>query len=375
MPQDIANGNGKKIDAIESLKTEYGKVNLQIKEIVSKKKDRNDLDSEETKRIRQLCMRAHELAKTLSSRVTDSEESRKYLEDSKRAIEAAARYGSVIKSKIPDTTFDDVKGLDEVKRLIKNFIFIAQNDHIIKHYKLDGGLGVLMYGPPGTGKTMVAEAIANAMRLPLFVMTPADIFKSYVGESEQAVKAIFEEIEMCEDGAILFIDECESIFSKRTSDTKDYKAAVTTELLQRMNGFGIDGSKRIMIAATNRPDEIDPAYLRFKRFSHLIYVPLPDKAAIAAIVQSRLKGIELSNITIDEIVNAFTANSNLLYSAADICGIIEKTCMYAIESLQQSRINKPIPLTREMFAMAFAANPPRLKKKDLEIYENFHMSK
>ena len=201
---------------------------------------------------------------------------------------------------MPDTTFDDVKGLEDVKKLVKSFLFMAQNPDVLKYYKLEGGLGMLMYGAPGTGKTMFAEAIANAMNLPLFIVTPADIFKSYVGESEQAVKQIFQEIDACPEGAILFVDECESIFSRRTQDTKDYKAAVTTELLQRINGFGVDGSKRIMIAATNRPDVIDPAYLRYKRFSHLIHVTPPDLEAKRAIIESKLSGIALDGVTAED---------------------------------------------------------------------------
>ena len=261
-----------KTDSVEKLEQEYAASIAEIRRILGGRKDRNDLRDEEKSRLRSEYSHAAQVARTLSQRVTGDAERKKYAEQYKQLSEVAASYGSVMKAKVPDTTFDDVKGLENVKKLVMSFLFMAQNPDILKYYKLEGGLGMLMYGAPGTGKTMFAEAIANAMNLPLFIVTPADIFKSYVGESEQAVKQIFQELDACPDGAILFVDECESIFSRRTQDTKDYKAAVTTELLQRINGFGVDGSKRIMIAATNRPDVIDPAYLRYKRFSHLIHV-------------------------------------------------------------------------------------------------------
>ena len=284
---------------------------------------------------------------------------------------------------MPKTTFDDVKGLDNVKKLVKSFMFMAQNPEILKYYKLEGGLGMLMYGAPGTGKTMFAEAIANAMNLPLFIVTPADIFKSYVGESEQAVKQIFQEIDACPEGAILFVDECESIFSRRNQDTKDYKAAVTTELLQRINGFGVDGSKRIMIAATNRPDVIDPAYLRYKRFSHLIHVTPPDEEAKRAIIESKLSGIALDGIMAAEVLDmskgvtyketalGMVAAQTAYYSAADLCGIIEEACRLALEKLQESGSTTPIPLTRDMFERAFKKIPPSISQELLDEYNNF----
>ncbi|HPD03013.1 MAG TPA: ATP-binding protein, partial [Clostridia bacterium] len=215
---------------IERLKADYAAAKNAIAALLSQKNDKSAHSDSDRTALRRAYLSAAHLAKALSERVADYDLQEAYRDDFLKLSDAAGRYGSVYKSKIPDTTFDDVKGLAEVKRLIDNFIFIAQNESLVEDYNLQGGLGVLMYGPPGTGKTMMAEAIANAMKLPLFIITPADIYKSYVGESEQAVKAIFEELEFCEDGAILFIDECESIFSRRTADTKDYKAAVTTEL-------------------------------------------------------------------------------------------------------------------------------------------------
>lgn len=370
-------------DSIESLEREFGESTDKIRQLLAGKKDKNSISEEVKTKLRAEYSRAAQIARTLSQRVTDEDEVKKYEDFFKRLSDRAASYGSVIKSRVPKTTFDDVKGLDNVKKLVKSFMFMAQNPEILKYYKLEGGLGMLMYGAPGTGKTMFAEAIANAMNLPLFIVTPADIFKSYVGESEQAVKQIFQEIDACPEGAILFVDECESIFSRRNQDTKDYKAAVTTELLQRINGFGVDGSKRIMIAATNRPDVIDPAYLRYKRFSHLIHVTPPDEEAKRAIIESKLSGIALDGITAAEVLDmskgvtyketalGMVAAQTAYYSAADLCGIIEEACRLALEKLQESGSTTPIPLTRDMFEKAFKKIPPSISQELLDEYNNF----
>ena len=354
-------GESQNGQSIAELESQYAESVNKIRKILNGRTDKKDLSTDEKQKLRTEYLRASQLAQKLSQRHTDNDQVEKYKKDAKKLSDRATEYGSSINSKIPETTFDDVKGLEEVKKIVQSFIFIAKNPEIIKYYKIEGGLGMLMYGAPGTGKTMFAEAIANALRLPLFVITPADIFKSYVGESEQAVRQLFDEIDACPDGAILFVDECESIFSKRTSDTKDYKAAVTTELLQRINGFGVNGSKRIIIAATNRPDVIDPAYLRFKRFSHRIHVTPPDLNAKRAIIESKLKGIELSDITCEEVLEMTESYSETklpigtvsvktaYYSAADICGIIEETCRLALEKIQEANLKIPIPFTLEKF--------------------------
>jgi SpoVK/Ycf46/Vps4 family AAA+-type ATPase len=150
--------------------------------------------------------------------------------------------------------------------------------------------------------------------------------------------------------------------------------AITNELLQKMNGFGVSGNKRIMIAATNRPDQIDPAYLRFKRFSYQLYIELPDREAMEAIVKSKIPSIGLADdISISEIVDLAMKAGNL--SAADICNIIESACMYAINFLQAKGLKKPIPLTRYMIMKSFENNPSHLTKDALQMYQDFKVQK
>ena len=378
-----AGGKAQNEESLDELKVEFEESKNKIRKLVDGRKDKKDIPSEEKSKLSTEYLRASMLAKKIASRTTDNAEAEKYKDYSKKLGDTAASYGSSVKSKIPDTTFDDVKGLDDVKKIVESFVFMAENPQIMKHYRLEGGLGMMMYGAPGTGKTMFAEALANKLQLPLFIVTPADIYKSYVGASEQAVRQIFEEIDACPDGAILFVDECESIFSRRTQDTKDYKSAVTTELLQRLNGFGVDGSKRILVGATNRPQDIDPAYLRYKRFSHRVHVTPPDLEAKRAILEGKLKGIELDGITVEEILQRTECTREIelpvgrvtvkdaYYSAADICGLVEEACRLALERLQEMKSTLPIPLTKDFFDKAFEKIKPSISAQLLKEYENF----
>jgi len=378
-----AGGKAQNEESLDELKVEFEESKNKIRKLVDGRKDKKDIPSEEKSKLSTEYLRASMFAKKIASRTTDNAEAEKYKDYSKKLGDTAASYGSSVKSKIPDTTFDDVKGLDDVKKIVESFVFMAENPQIMKHYRLEGGLGMMMYGAPGTGKTMFAEALANKLQLPLFIVTPADIYKSYVGASEQAVRQIFEEIDACPDGAILFVDECESIFSRRTQDTKDYKSAVTTELLQRLNGFGVDGSKRILVGATNRPQDIDPAYLRYKRFSHRVHVTPPDLEAKRAILEGKLKGIELDGITVEEILQRTECTREIelpvgrvtvkdaYYSAADICGLVEEACRLALERLQEMKSTLPIPLTKDFFDKAFEKIKPSISAQLLKEYENF----
>lgn len=378
-----AGGKAQSEESLDELKAQFEESKNKIRKLVDGRKDKKDIPTEEKNKLSTEYLRASMLAKKIASRTTDNAEAEKYKDYSKKLGDTAASYGSSVKSKIPDTTFDDVKGLDDVKKIVESFVFMAENPQIMKHYRLEGGLGMMMYGAPGTGKTMFAEALANKLQLPLFIVTPADIYKSYVGASEQAVRQIFDEIDACPDGAILFVDECESIFSRRTQDTKDYKSAVTTELLQRLNGFGVDGSKRILVGATNRPQDIDPAYLRYKRFSHRVHVTPPDLEAKRAILEGKLKGIELEGITVEEILQRTECTREVelpvgtvtvkdaYYSAADICGLVEEACRLALERLQEMKSSIPIPLTKDFFDKAFDKIKPSISAQLLKEYENF----
>ncbi|MGM9972078.1 MAG: AAA family ATPase [Anaeroplasmataceae bacterium] len=358
-------------DTVLQLKNEFAQAKTQLVVEAKKYKAKKDPDVEDKKAMRAAIAKCSNLAKKLSEAVDDPQLREAYRKDFLYYVEKSQQYGSTVKGEIPKTKLADVKGLKDVKSLIYNFIHLTKNPEILKAYKLSSGLGLLMYGPPGTGKTLIAEAIANELQVPFFLVTPSDIFKSHVGESEEAVKMLFYDIEQCEEGAVLFIDECESIFSRRDENTERYQAAVTTELLQRMNGFGVNGDKRVIIAATNRPEMIDPAYLRYKRFSNVILVDLPDREAMTAIIESKLKGMPIDpSVDVKTLVDiAMEEGRNL--SGADISGIIETTALKAIDIIREKNLDAPIPLTLDMFKDSFDKHLQSISDEALAQYHNF----
>ncbi len=382
---------------LEELEKELSVVHGEIRSIIGTTKDRNNLDLETRRKLGTKYVHAAAIAKDLSERYISDEKKQEYYADlCKKLSKKAEEFGSSIQFEVPNTTLDDVKGLDGVKDLVRSFIFMAKNPMILETYKIEGGFGLFMYGAPGTGKTMFAKAIAHELNLPLFVVEPSDIFKSYVGESEAAVKQLFEQINMCKNGAVVFVDECDELFSMRSSSSKDYKSAVTNQLLQNLNGFNTDGSKRILIAATNLPWSVDPAYLRYKRFSHHVHIVPPDAVAIRAIVESKIQGIPLSGVSVDDIVfmleqqcePSASLNGELrgrsYYSSADVCGILEDAARIAVEELIKQKVGNGkvvpeitraecLPITREMFERAIKNKKPSINSELLKKYTEFRV--
>ncbi|MBQ7761605.1 MAG: ATP-binding protein [Clostridia bacterium] len=370
---------------------------LRLKdEIIKKKKDSKQMSPEEKVEIRKLYNKIFSLAKKITEMATCQETIKIHEKLQKTAAARAREYGSAIVGESPKTKMEDIQGLSNVKELINSFLFMLKNNELVEYYNVEGGCNMLMYGAPGTGKSMFAEAVANEMGLPIYKITPADIFKPYVGESEASVRNLFAELDTCDDGAVLFIDECESIFSVRKADTNEAKEAVTTELLQAMNGFGVDRRKIIIMAATNCPEKIDPAYLRYKRFSHIVHVTPPDTDAIRALIKRKLrvdnteakwgkpvpenkKPIKLNtDVTVDYITNELIKRQKYIngypmfyYTPADINGIIEEACRQALVYIQENKLSEPISLSKEMFNKAFDKVPPSVTREKIQALERF----
>lgn len=265
-----------------------------------------------------------------------------YEQQIERWQDKLAKLGSSMNG-IPTTTFEDICGLEDVKDSIKNYLFALKNPEIAKKYRISTNVGMLMYGPPGTGKTLVAQAIAHELGVRFFVITPSTIFGSYVGESERNVRDIFAELRACEDGAVLLVDECESIFSKRTGETNRAAIGVANQLLQEMNGAGDTGAeRRVIIGATNMPENIDEAYLRFKRFSLQFLIDMPNDEARRKVINMKMKKLPHDEMVLDEMIRVLDEG----YTCADISGIIEQCAYKAVEEtrrLSEAAGGNPVP--------------------------------
>ncbi|MDE7112112.1 MAG: ATP-binding protein [Malacoplasma sp.] len=250
---------------------------------------------------------------------------------------ASNRQTNNLENKNP-ITLKDIAGLDEVKKAFNEKVVLPiKYSHLYKTFNKNTGGGILLYGLPGTGKTLFAEAVSNEIDAKFFSIKCSDIKSMYIGESERKIKKLFKDARK-EKRAVIFFDEFESIGKTRSRETLDAEATVP-EILAQMQGVGTDNNNILIIAATNRPWDIDSALLRPGRFDEKIYVPLPDHLARKEIFKIKLKNIPHENIDFD-LLASITNNCN----GADISHFCERLKMSAInrsiESKQKQKINQ-----------------------------------
>ena len=194
---------------------------------------------------------------------------------------------------LPTVTFDDVAGLEDVKRAVEIKVLLPlKNAEALRGYVKKSGGGLLLYGPPGTGKTMIAAAIANEIGAKFCSVKPSDLLHQGAGQSEKAIRALFAQARRfpC---AVIYFDEMDSISPKNTRS--QYAKQLRSEFLAQLQGiesYGKDtGNILFLVAATNKPWDIDSAFVRPGRFGTRIYVGLPDDHARSYIIESRLAKI------------------------------------------------------------------------------------
>ena len=177
----------------------------------------------------------------------------------------------------------------------------------------------MLYGLPGTGKTMIAKAIAHEVNASFYSVKCSDIVSKWFGEAEKNVKNLFETAKK-EEKAIIFFDEFEALAAKRGGENNAVMNRLVPELLAQMQGFSDNENNLLLLAATNRPWDIDSAMLRPGRFNELIYVGLPDAPAREYMINKALKGLPLSEeVKIADIVEATEG-----YSGADVTEFCER---------------------------------------------------
>lgn len=186
-------------------------------------------------------------------------------------------------------TYDDVAGLDDVKRLLDEAITYPMKLPEL-FAKLATWRGVLLYGPPGTGKTEIAKAVANKANCCFFAASASTIMSKYVGDSEKMVKALFT-IARYHAPSIIFLDEVDAIMSSSASNSENpVGPRLRQEILTQMQGVstenGVD-KQVLVLAATNHPWNLDQAMIR--RLEKRIYIPLPEKVSRKRILEIKLK--------------------------------------------------------------------------------------
>lgn len=232
----------------------------------------------------------------------------------------------------PETTLTDVAGLQEIKEFVyQRIIAPFEDEEATFRLKLRIGGGMLLYGPPGTGKTIVGMSIASNIQAKFIEVSPS-IIRGYPGDAERRLESMFTALDK-EPRAVVFIDEAEWILSKRDEQTSSVMQRITPVLLAQLSSIFKQRTKPIVvIAATNKPEMIDPAFLRPARFDKVFYVELPNELARAEILKLKLRD-RSSRVNNDDI--AQLAKDLEGYSGADIELIVEEAAFMAFNRREQ----------------------------------------
>jgi len=228
-----------------------------------------------------------------------------------------------VKRNVPNVTYEDIGGLKRELRLVREMIELPlKHPELFQRLGIEPPKGVLLYGPPGTGKTLIAKAVANEVDAHFISISGPEIMSKYYGESEQRLREIFEEAKE-NAPSIIFIDEIDSIAPKREEVTGEVERRVVAQLLALMDGLEARGDV-IVIAATNRPDAIDPALRRPGRFDREIEIGVPDREGRFEILQIHTRNMPLEPEYDRDFVLEALRNLHRTYSEDNNKEILEK---------------------------------------------------
>lgn len=231
----------------------------------------------------------------------------------------------------PDVTFDDVAGAEEAKNELGEVIEFLRNPQ--KYHDLGARIprGVLLIGPPGTGKTLMARAVAGEAEVPFFIISASEFVEMFVGVGASRVRDLFEKAKATAP-SIIFVDELDAVGRRRGAGlgtVNDEREQTLNQLLVEMDGFD-DRHEVILIAATNRPDVLDPALLRPGRFDREITVDLPDRNGREGILRIHSRDLRLaSDVNLDLMARSTTG-----FSGADLANLCNEAALIAARTEQ-----------------------------------------
>ncbi|WP_417685136.1 ATP-dependent zinc metalloprotease FtsH [Pseudidiomarina gelatinasegens] len=224
------------------------------------------------------------------------------------------------------TTFADVAGCDEAKEEVSELVDYLKDPSRFQHLGGKIPTGVLMVGPPGTGKTLLAKAIAGEARVPFFSISGSDFVEMFVGVGASRVRDMFEQAKKAAP-CIIFIDEIDAVGRQRGAGLgggHDEREQTLNQMLVEMDGFeGNEGI--IVIAATNRPDVLDPALLRPGRFDRQVMVGLPDVRGREQILKVHMRKVPLGK----DVEASVIARGTPGFSGADLANLVNEAALFA----------------------------------------------
>ena len=231
----------------------------------------------------------------------------------------------VEQTKYPRVTYEDIGGLRDIIEKVRELVELPlRHPELFKRLGIEPPKGILLYGPPGVGKTLLAKAIANETDAYFTSINGPEIMSKFYGESEQRLREIFEDAKK-HAPAIIFVDEIDAIAPKRDEVIGEVERRVVAQLLTLMDGLENRGNV-IVIAATNRPNAVDPALRRPGRFDREIEIPLPDKTGRMEIFQIHTRNMPLADDVSLEKLSDMTHG----YTGADLASLVREAAMYAL---------------------------------------------
>ncbi|WP_297552737.1 CDC48 family AAA ATPase [Thermococcus sp.] len=274
---------------------------------------------------------------------------------------------------VPNVRWDDIGGLEDVKQELREAV-----EWPLKYPEAFMGLGItppkgiLLYGPPGTGKTLLAKAVANESEANFIAIKGPEVLSKWVGESEKNIREIFRKARQAAP-TVIFIDEIDAIAPRRGTDVNRVTDRLINQLLTEMDGIERN-SGVVVIAATNRPDILDPALLRPGRFDRLILVPAPDEKARLEIFKVHTRKVPLAeDVNLEELAKRTEG-----YTGADIEAVVREAAMLAMRRALQEGIIKPgmkadeirrkVKVTMKDFEEALKKIGPSVSKETMEYY-------
>ncbi|MFM9874875.1 MAG: CDC48 family AAA ATPase [Nitrosarchaeum sp.] len=229
---------------------------------------------------------------------------------------------------VPQVTYEDIGGLtDEIKKVREMIELPLRHPELFEKLGIEAPKGVMLYGPPGTGKTLLAKAVANESQAHFISISGPEIMSKFYGESEARLREIFKEARE-KSPSIIFVDEIDSIAPKREEVTGEVERRVVSQMLSLMDGLEARG-KVIVIAATNRPNAIDPALRRPGRFDREIEIKVPDKKGRKDILAIHSRNMPLSDDVNVEKISSVSHG----YVGADLEYLCKEAAMKCLRRL------------------------------------------